>query len=178
MFDLKENEFKGIVSFFQNDIASIKTGRANASFLEDIEVEVYGSKMKVKELASVSVQDAKTLVIQPWDRNSLKPIEKAIHEAKLGLSPIAEKELIRIIFPLLTEERRKEYIKLLHNKMEDSRIKIRRLRDDVRKEIQDDDSLGEDGEFKAKEDLQKMVDEYNKKIGDLANKKEEELSTV
>jgi len=177
MFDVQKEkkEFEKIVEYFQNDITSIKTGRANTSFLEGIEVEVYGSKMRIKELASVAVQDAKTLIIQPWDKNSLKPIEKAVREANLGLSPIAEKDLIRIIFPPLTEERRKEYIKLLHSKMEETRIKIRRLRDEIRRKVQDDESLNEDEEFKAKEDLQEMIDEYNKKIEELAAKKEQEL---
>ena len=180
MFDIekKKDNFEKIVGHFQDDIGSIKTGRANTAFVESMDVEVYGSKMKVKELASISVQDARTLVIQPWDKNSLKPIEKAIHEANLGLSPVAEKDLIRLIFPPLTEERRKEYIKLLRSKMEDARIKVRRLRDDVKKEIQEDDSLDEDGQFKAKEDLQEMVDECNKKLGELTDKKEKELITT
>ncbi len=180
MFDMKkkENDFEEAITHFQDDIGSIKTGRANPAFVEGVDVEVYGSKMKIKELASIAVQDAKTLVIQPWDKNSLKPIEKAIHEANLGLSPIAEKDLIRLIFPPLTEDRRKEYIKLLHSKMEDVRIRIRRLRDDIRKEVQEDDSLGEDGQFKAKEDLQEMADKYNKKIEELTNNKEKELTTT
>jgi ribosome recycling factor len=134
--------------------------------------------MKIKELANVAVQDARTLVIQPWDKNSLKPIEKAIHEANLGLNPMAEKDLIRIIFPPLTEERRQEYVRLLHDKKEEARIKVRRLRDEIRSEIQGDDSLGEDGQFKAKEDLQEMVDEYNEEIDKLAEKKEEELKST
>jgi len=180
MFDIekKKDNFEKIVGHFQDDIGSIKTGRANTAFVESMDVEVYGSKMKVKELASISVQDARTLVIQPWDKNSLKPIEKAIHEANLGLSPVAEKDLIRLTFPPLTEERRKEYIKLLRSKMEDARIRVRRLRDDIRREIQEDDSLDEDKQFKAKENLQKMVDEYNKKLGELTDKKEEELITT
>ncbi len=177
MFDIKKEkkEFEKIIEYFQNDISSIKTGRANTAFLEGVEVEVYGSKMKIKELASVAVQDAKTLVIQPWDKGSLKPIEKAIRDAGLGLSPVAEKDLIRIVFPPLTEERRKEYIKLLHSKMEEARIKFRRLRDEIRREIQDGGSLNEDEEFKAKEDLQEMIDEYNKKIEEVTTKKEQEL---
>lgn len=180
MFDIKKNknDFEEVVTHYQDDIGSIKTGRANPAFVEGVDVDVYGSKMKIKELASIAVQDARTLVIQPWDKNSLKPIEKAIHEANLGLSPIPEKDLIRLTFPPLTEDRRKEYIKLLHSKMEDARIRVRRLRDDIRREVQEDDSLGEDGQFKAKEDLQKMVDEYNKKIEEITNKKEEELTTT
>ena len=180
MFDIKKKKdnFEKVISHFQDDVSSIKTGRANTAFVESVNVEVYGSKMKVKELASISIQDARTLVIQPWDKNSLKPIEKAIHEADLGLSPVTEKDLIRLIFPPLTEERRKEYIRLLHSKMEDARIKVRRLRDDVRKEIQEDKSLDEDGQFKAKEDLQEMVNEYNKKLGELTDKKEKELTTT
>jgi len=180
MFDIKKkkNHFEKVISYFKDDISSIKTGRANTAFVESVNVEVYGSKMKVKELASISIQDARTLIIQPWDKNSLKPIEKAIHEADLGLSPVTEKDLIRLIFPSLTEERRKEYIRLLHSKMEDARIRVRRLRDDIRREIQEDKSLDKDGQFKAKEDLQEMVDEYNKKLGGLTDKKEEELITT
>lgn len=174
MYDLRKEEFENIVEYFRNDIASIKTGRANPAFLEGVEVEVYGSRVRIRELASLTVQDAKTLVIQPWDKNSLKPIEKAIREAGLGLNPVAERDVVRIIFPPLTEERRREYIKLLHGKMEEARIKIRRLRDDLRKEIQNG-LLGEDEQFRAKEDLQKMIEEYNEKIEKMAEKKEMEL---
>lgn len=175
MYKLDKSKFEGIFNFFQNDISSIKTGRANPAFIQDLEVDFYGSRMKIKELASISISDARTLVIQPWDKNSVGPIDKAIRGAELGLNPVAEKDLIRITLPQLTEERRKEYIKLLHSKLEDARIKIRRARDDIKKEIQSEEILREDEQFKAKDDLQKMVDEYNKKLEEISNKKEEEL---
>lgn len=178
MYKIDKKRFEDIVEFFSEDIASIKTGRANPAFLEGVEVEIYGSKMKIKELASVSVSDARTLVIQPWDKNSVGPIDKAVRDANLGLNPIAEKDLIRITFPQLTEERRKEYTKLLNSKLEDARIKIRRLRDDIKKSIENDESLREDEQFKAKEELQKTVDEHNKKLEEISDKKEKELLSV
>jgi len=177
MYKIDKNKFEDIVSFFNEDIAGIKTGRANPAFLEGIEVEVYGSKMRIKELASISVSDSRTLIIQPWDKNSVGPIDKAIRAANLGLSPIAEGDIIRISFPQLTEERRKEYIKLLNSKLEDSRIRVRRLRDDLKKNIEGDESMREDDQFKAKEELQKTVDEYNKKLEEISEKKEKELLT-
>lgn len=177
MYKLDKSKFEGIFNFFQDDISLIKTGRANPAFIQDLEVEFYGSKMKIKELASISIADTRTLVIQPWDKNSVGPIDKAIRAAELGLSPVAEKDLIRITLPQLTEERRKEYVKLLHSKLEDSRIKIRRVRDDIKKAIQNDETLREDEQFKAKDDLQETVGEYNKKLEEISNKKEEELMT-
>lgn len=180
MFNLEthKKDFRGVVEYFRQEISSIKTGRATPALVEDLEVEVYNSKMRLKELASLSVSDSRTLVIQPWDKKSVGSIEKALRAANLGLNPIAEKDLLRITFPPLTEERRKEYIKLLHSKMEDARIKIRRLRDDIRKDVQNDESLREDEQFKAKENLQKMVDEHNKEIQEIADKKEQELLTT
>lgn len=173
-----KQEFDGFLDFYKEDIASIRTGRATPALVEDVVVDVYGQKMKIKELASMSVPEPRTLVIQPWDKTALEAISGAIQKSGIGLAPIAEGQVIRLNIPSLTEDRRKEFIKHLKQKTEETRIKIRRARDEVRTRIQKMEKAGEIGEdfkFKAEDDLQKMVDEYNGKIEELEKKKETEL---
>lgn len=167
------HNFQAILDFYKQDIASIRTGRATPALVEDISVDAYGQKMTIKELASISVPEPRTVVIQPWDKGVLEAIGTGIQKSSLGLAPIADGDLIRLNIPSLTEERRKEFIKLLKSKTEDARIKIRRAREDMHKGFGD---MSKDEEFRAKEDLQKTVDEYNHKIGELEKKKEIELS--
>jgi ribosome recycling factor len=174
----KKGDFDKILDFYKTDIASIRTGRATPAMAEDIVVDMYGQKMTIKELASLSVPEPRTLSIQPWDKGAVEAIEGAIRKSDLGLNPIVDGETIRLNIPSLTEERRKEFIKLLKQKSEDARIKIRQLREDIWRKIQQlekDGEIGEDQRFKGKEDLQKTVDEYNKKIEELEKKKEIEL---
>ena len=166
------------MDFYKQDISSIRTGRATPALVEDVVVDFCGQKMKIKELASMIVPEPRTLVIQPWDKTALEAISGAIQKSGIGLAPIAEGQVIRLNIPALTEDRRKEFVRHLKQKTEETRIKIRRARDEVREKIQKMEKAGEIGEdfkYKANEDLQKLVDEYNGKIEEVEKKKEAEL---
>ena len=169
---MDKTKFDALIEFYRQDIASIRTGRATPALVEDLSVDVYGQKMALKELASIATPEPRTVVIQPWDKGVLEAISNAIQKSTLGLAPIVDGDLIRLTIPSLTEERRKEFIKLLKSKTEDARIKIRRVREDMHKRF---DDLSKDETFRAKEELQKIVDEYNKKLEELEKKKEGEL---
>jgi len=127
----KKPEFEKILEFYKADIASIRTGRANPSMVEDIEVDYYGQKFRIKELASINTPEPRTVVIQPWDKGSTEAISNAIRKSDLGLNPTVDSNVIRLNIPPLTEERRKEFIKLLKQKTEESHIKIRRVREEA-----------------------------------------------
>jgi ribosome recycling factor len=174
----KKPNFEGVVTFYKNDISTIRTGRATPALVEDVLVEYYGQKMRIKELATITAPEPRSLLIQPWDKGALEPISGAIRKSEVGLSPVVDGATIRLNIPSLTEERRKDFIKLLKQKTEETRVKIRKVREEIWDKIQEMEEEGdirEDDKFKGKEDLQKMVDEYNSKIEELEKKKEAEL---
>lgn len=178
LFTKHKADFDRMVDFYKSDIASIRTGRATPALVEDVAVDAYGQKMTIKELASINTPEPRTIVIQPWDKGVIEAIVNGIRKSDVGLAPIVDGELIRLTIPSLTEERRKDFVKLLKSKTEESRVKIRRLREEIWEKIQTmahDGEIREDEKFRGKEDLQKVVDEYNKKIEELEKKKEGEL---
>ena len=180
LLNQKKPSFDGVLEFYKNDIAAIRTGRATPSLVEDIVADAYGQKMHIKELATTTSPEPRSLIIQPWDKGVVAAIESAIRKSDLGLNPIVDGQAIRLNIPSLTEERRKEFIKLLKQKTEESRVKIRRIREEIWDKVQvmeKSNEIREDDKFKAKEDLQKLVDEYNQKIEILENMKEQELLT-
>ncbi|PJE51553.1 MAG: ribosome recycling factor [Candidatus Yanofskybacteria bacterium CG10_big_fil_rev_8_21_14_0_10_36_16] len=173
----KQN-LESAVDFYHKEVGTVRTGRATPSLVEDIQVDFYGQKMHIKELASITTPEPRTLMIQPWDANAIEAIRGAISKSDLGLNPAVDGQTIRLNIPPLTEERRKEFVKVLKNKTEETRIKIRRIREDAWNEIQKlekNKEIGEDEKFKSKEDLQELVDSYNKKIEEMEKKKEDEL---
>lgn len=170
--DDRNIKFQQVIEHYKSDISSIRTGRASSALVEDIQAECYGQKMRLVELATITTPEPRTIVIQPWDKGVLEAISKAIRESNLGMAPIADGDLIRLNLPALTEERRKEFIKLLKQKTEHAHIQIRRVREEVIKSFAD---LSEDEQFRSKADLQKTVDEHNKKLEELEKKKEGEL---
>ncbi len=166
---------------FKEELGSLRTGRATPALIETVEVECYGSRLPLKQLAAITAPEPRVLIVQPWDTNVVKDIEKAIAASRSGLSLAVAGDLIRINIPPLNEESRKELVKALYQKMEAARIVIRSLREQVWKEIQDKERAGEireDDKFRGKEELQKLVDEYNKKIEDFGGAKEKEIMTV
>ena len=178
LLNKSRSDFGAVLEFYKTDIGSIRTGRATPALVEDLAVEYYGQKMKVKEMASIIVPEPRSLLITPWDKAAVEAIVSAIRKSDIGLQPIAEGTGVRLNIPLLTEERRKEFIKNLKRKGEDARIKIRRAREEVwekGQEMEKNGELREDDKFRFKEDLQKMTDEYNNKISELEKKKEGEL---
>lgn len=173
-------EFEALLNFYKSEITSIRTNRATPSLVEDILVEYFGVTYKIKELASITVPEPRTLVIQPWDRGALEAIAGAIGKSSIGINPIAEGQSIRVMIPQLTEERRREFIKTLKQKSEETRVKIRRAREEVWDRLQSLQKKGEireDEKFRGKEELQKAVDEHNKKVEEMEKKKEIELMT-
>jgi ribosome recycling factor len=178
LLNQKKAGFEGILGFYKTDIAGIRTNRATPAMVEDIRVDYYGQSMRVKELASITVPEPRTVLIQPWDKGAMDAISGAIRKSELGLNPVVDGQAVRLNIPALTEERRREFIKLLKQKTEDARVKIRHAREEVWDRIQKMEKAGEireDDKFRGKDELQKMVDEYNGKMEELEKKKEQEL---
>ncbi len=174
----KKKDFEASFEYVKREVASIRTGRAHSSMVEDILVNYMDSKLRIKELASITTPEPRVLYIQPWDKGALGPIEKAIKDSSLGLNPGVDSSGIRLTIPALTEERRKEFIKLLGQKIEEARIKMRQIREDVLKKVQNEvraKTAREDDLRHAKDELQKIMDDYNKKFDEIIKKKTTEL---
>lgn len=174
----KQRDFDAAVQQARNDAGAIRTGRANPEMVTDLKVNYLGSELRLKEIAAVTTPEPRSIVIQPWDKGALAGIEKAIRESGLGLAPVVDGVSVRLTIPSLTEERRKEYVRLLHQKMEDARIRVRQVREDILKKVQAavrEKTAREDDVRRAKDELQKVVDAANGAIEELMKKKESEL---
>jgi ribosome recycling factor len=165
-------ELKKVEEFLAKEYNQLNIGRASPMILDGVSVESYGSYLPLKNVASVSIEDPKTLRIAPWDKNQIKDIERAIITANLGLSVAVDDTGIRVIVPQLTTETRQKLVKVLKEKLEDSRITVRRERENVLKEI---DALTEDEKFRGKEELQKIINETNESLEAIFEKKEKEV---
>ena len=169
------------IEYLKNELAGLQVGRATPGLLENLEVEVYGQIMPLKQLAAIQTPEPRTMLVRPWDKAIIGQIEKAISQSKLGLTPSADGDAIRLKIPSLSEDRRKELVKVVHEKAEESRISVRRHREEAWRQIQDLDQrkeIREDDKFRAKDELQKVVDEYNDKIEEMKKRKEDEIMTV
>tara|TARA_B100000029_G_scaffold475619_1_gene519028 strand:- start:30 stop:584 length:555 start_codon:yes stop_codon:yes gene_type:complete len=166
------------VDFCNTEIAKIRTGRATSSMLDMIKVDYYGTLSPISNIAHVSIPEPQTIVIQPFDPNSLETIENAITSSDIGLNPNNDGNVIRLSVPPLTEERRKEYIKVVHKLAEDGRIAIRNIRrdaNDTLKKLEKDHELSEDNLKRALDNIQETTDEYIKKINAIQEFKEKEI---
>ena len=164
-----------------HEFAGVRTGKASPSLVENILVEVYGSHMRIRELAGITTPEARTLNIQPWDAASLHPIEKAIQKSNLGLTPTIQGKLIRIFFPELSTERRQEFVKMIRKMAEDGRVAIRHVRRDAMELVKKhghDSGTTEDEVKAAEKELQRLTDEYTGKIDGHLQHKEKEIMTV
>lgn len=171
-------EFEKTFKFLEGELAKIRTSRASPALVEDIEVSAFGSKFPLKQLGAISTPQTNQIVIQPWDISYIEPIEKAISQSGLGMSAVVDKNIIRLNLPMLTEEYRLALGKTLNEKAEQARQVIRRQREDVWNKIQaahKEKQISEDDKFRGKDELQKVVDEYNEKIKNLTEKKKNEL---
>jgi ribosome recycling factor len=174
-------KFEKALIFTQNDYATLRTGRASAQLLDGVLVEAYGSRMAINEVASISAPDTQLLIVKPWDKNLLPNLEKSIQLAQLNLNPIIDGDLIRIAVPSLTEERRREMVKVLHQKEEESKIMLRSIRAEIRKEIEKQSGLAgvsEDDIKSEVEELDQLVKEYMTKLENLTKSKEQELLSL
>src|SRR5439155_6325092 len=164
-----------------NEFNSVRTGRASAALLDRIHVDYYGQRTPLKQLATINVPEPRMLTIQPFDPTSLKTIEKSIQESDLGLTPSNDGKMIRLPIPQLTEERRKELVKVVRHLAEEGRVAVRNVRRDVMhdlKELVDGGDVGADEEHRAEERLQKLTDDHVHKIDDLLKRKEAEIMEV
>lgn len=181
-FQTRQNMQKA-VDHFKTEISAIRTGRAVPALIENITCNAYGgsARMAVKELGMITTMDAQTLVVQPWDMSVIGEIRQGILVANVGLTPVIDNNLIRISVPALTTERRTEYVKLLRQKTEETKISIRNTRQDKKKEIEttfSDKIISEDEKFKGEEELQRIVNEYTETIQNLSDKKEQEIMSI
>ena len=180
MDQLKEKLQKAI-DYLHEEYGKLQTGRANAALVESLMVESYGSKMPLKGLATITIPESNQIMIQPWNRDQLVSVEKAIKESNLGFNPQNDGVVIRIVLPQLTEERRRDLVKLVHKYAEDARISVRNARHELLneyKQMQKDGDMSEDELAGREKEIQKVVDEYNQKIEDSAKKKETDVMTV
>lgn len=178
--DFKEftRKMERTLEVLQDDFGAVRAGRANARVLDHITVEYYGVDTPIGQVGTISSPDARTLVIQPWDGSLLKKIEKAIQVSDLGINPQNDGRVIRLIFPQLTEERRRELTKQVKNYGENSKVAVRNIRRDAMdyiKKLKKDSEITEDDQKKAEKDLQELTDKYIKKVDEACAVKEKEL---
>lgn len=176
-----KGDFDKVLEFLKEDISGLRTGRASTAMVESVTVEAYGSRQALKAVASISVADAKTLNIEPWDKSLMSAVEKGIRDSGLGINPVNDGKMIRLALPELTTERRSELTKILHQKLEQAKISARKVREEIRTQIADGEkskSITEDDKFRLQEELEKMVKEYGDKISSIGDQKEKEINTV
>ena len=177
-FDNFDKEIKNILERLILEMKSIQTGRATPIVLDNVHIDAYGSKMQISHLASIGVEDAKTLRITPYDKSVMKDLEQGINEANLGLSVASDSDGLRVIFPSLTTERRQQYVKIVKDQMEDAKIKIRSVRESSKKEIENkskDGLYGEDDKKRFLDTLQIKVDKANLESTYLFQSKEKDI---
>lgn len=180
---IKDAEYRmgRAVETAQHDFSTIRTGRANPVLLDGVQVDYYGQKMPIGQIAGVSAPEPRLLVVTPWDKAALSAIEKAIMNSDIGLTPMNDGQVIRLSIPHLTEERRKDMIKTLHKKLEDHKVAIRNVRRDVNdrlKDLEKKHDISEDDNRRAQEQTQKLTDKYIEMLERLSEAKTKELMEV
>ncbi len=168
------NDWNKIFEWLKGEYNGIRTGRAAPSILDTIRVESYGAKVPLNQVAGINVEDAFTIRISPWDKAMNKPIESSIQQSGLGLSAVVDDRGVRVVFPKLTDETRQMLAKVVKQKLEEARIRVRNER---QKALTDMKNLDEDAQERGKQKLQKEVDDINKKLEDLSDKKEQEINS-
>lgn len=169
------------VEALKNELAKIRTGRAHASLLDHITVEYYGSEVPLNQVANVGVEDARTLTVQPWEKNMVPVIEKAIMTSDLGLNPATAGQTIRVPMPALTEERRRDLVRVVRQEAENARVAVRNIRRDANndfKELLKEKEISEDEDHRAQDEIQKLTDKHIAEIDKLLEHKEAELMEV
>jgi len=169
------------LEFLRSELANIHTGRASASMVDSILIEAYGTKQVIKQVANIMIPEPRQILIQPWDKAITGQIETAIRLANLGLSPVNTGDAIRVTIPELTEERRKDFTKIAHEKTEEARVSIRNSRAEAWnavKKAKNDGEIGEDEMYRGEHLIQTEVDRYNKQVEELFLKKEKELMEI
>jgi ribosome recycling factor len=169
------------IASFQGDLKKLRTGRAHPSLVENLKVEFYGSDTPLNQVANIAVEDGRTLVVTPWDKTMVGPIEKAIHKSDLHLTPMSAGSVIRIPLPPLTEERRRDILKVVHKDAEAAKVSIRNVRRDVLADVKEalkEKLISQDEERKAQDDIQKLTDKYVAEVDQVMAAKEKEILQV
>jgi ribosome recycling factor len=169
------------IEALRKELASIRTGRATPALVDDIKVDYYGTPTPLKQIATVSVPEARLLLIQPWDRSTLSSIKKAILKSELGLNPTSDRDVIRLVIPQLSEERRKELARAVHKRAEDGRVALRNIRRDALEELRKlerEKEISQDEQKRAQEQLQELTDSFIATVGKVAEDKEAELLEI
>lgn len=173
-------ELEKVISFLEKEMAKVRTGRASPSLVEDIIIDCFGQKFPLRQLATISIPEPRQILIHPWDKSYIEGIVKSLEKTGIGANPIVDKELIRINLPSLTEEYRKNLLRFLSGKIEEARETIRKWRDDSWSEIQEKFRQGkirEDDKYRGKNELQKLIDEYNEKVEEMGERKKKEIES-
>ena len=176
-----EQKMQKSVEALKTDLGKVRTGRAHTGLLDHIKVDYYGTMMPINQVANVTLADAHTITVQPWEKKMVHPVEKAIRDSDLGLNPATSGDLIRVPMPALTEERRKELIKVVHREAENARVAVRNIRRDAISHLKDllkAKSVAEDDERRAQADVQKLTDRYIADVDKLLHAKEADLMAV
>lgn len=176
-----EEQMNKSINFLKEELATIRAGKANPKLVDKIQANYYGSMTPINQMANISVPEPRCLIIQPWDASSLKEIEKAILASDLGINPTNDGKIIRLMLPQLTEERRKDLLKLVKKEIENAKVALRNIRRDVIelfKKMEKSSELTKDDLKKAEEEAQKLTDKYTKLIDDIYKEKEKEILEV
>ncbi len=173
--------FRKAIDFLKRDVQTIRTNRANPELVSHILIEVYGTKTPLEQLATLSVPEPRTIVIQPWDKNVIKEIEKSLTKADIGTMPVINEGVIRLILPPLNEERRNDLVKVLHLKLENARKSLRAIRDSIRDEIVKAErakEISEDDKYRLFEKLDKATGDYQEEVKTVGERKEKEITSI
>ena len=173
-----ESDFQKVITFLEGEIMKIRTSLLSPSLVENIKVKIEEDELSIRELGTISLVSGNVMLIQPWDKLYIQPIEKAINESNLGINPVVSKEGLRLSAPTLSQDYRDNLIRILLEKKENARKTIRHFREEVWKKIQDEfkkSEIREDDKFRAKDELQKLVDKYNEKIEEMTERKKKEI---
>jgi ribosome recycling factor len=178
--DLFKKDIEKCVDHLKEDLSQIRTGRANPELVEEVTVDAYGAVTPIKNIATISVIDAKTINIQPWDKSIVDNLAHGLEDANLGFSIITEGDRVLVKLPDLTEERRKEYVKIMKERIEDGRVAVRQVRQKYMKEIDELEKEGfsEDQADRLRDEIEKIVKEVNDRIEEIRKEKEKELTTI
>ncbi len=172
-------EMDKVIGFLERELAKFRTSRATPSLVEDVSVDCFGQKFPLKQLAAISIPESRQILIQPWDKSYIEGIVKALERTGVGASPIVDKDAIRLNLPALTADYRKDLMRLISQKQEEAKKTIRRWREEAWEEIQRnfrDGKIREDDKFRGKDELQELIDEYNKKIEEIGERKRKEIA--
>ncbi len=181
LITLLRQKFAKVIENVEEDFATVRVGRAKASLVENVGVMAYGTRMRLVELATITAPDPNLLIVTPFDRSNIAAIEKAIAESEMQLSPAVSGDMIRIVIPALTQERRIDYVKLLKQKTESGKVMLRQARQDVKEKIdalKERDDVSEDDIYMLLEQLDKITGEFNEKVDEMSRVKEEEIMSV